>query len=375
MTGNRPSNQETEQVRPNTLGLSSRQLEDVLDLLEQQAGSTGDAVGRIDARWPFRHTSLHVNIQQPGGSTSAVQMACRNLSRTGAGLLHSAFAYPGTKCTIKLPHPQDGDMTVSGEIVRCQHRGGVLHEIGVRFDREIDLRCFVRPDPMREWFTVEHIDPAALVGTVLYVEPSNLDAQVVKHYLRETQVRLRVCDKVERAVEIAREGVDLVVSEFRIDEMTCEDLVTLLRAENVLTPIVLCSADRGGHVTELVDGRRAQAYLGKPISQDKLIQALAEFLTSETQGGADMPDLDRSLVKAMKPELIRCAKAIERAVERDQPMEVLSTCMQLQSAAPTIGLADLCTDLSTLVEQLSVSMSVDDVRETVTRVVKRCRAA
>ncbi|USN99394.1 MAG: response regulator [Phycisphaeraceae bacterium] len=364
-----------ERARLNSLGLSHKQLNQVLDTFD--TGSTASsAVDRKDARWPFRQASISVKIEHPGGSVVEVCMACRNLSRTGAGLLHSSFLHTGTRCVLIMPHPQLGDRPVQGEVVRCQHRGGVLHEIGVRFLTQIDVRGFVRPDPISELFSVERADPALIAGTVLLVEPSVLDTQIIRHFIRDTKVRLRVVESCDEAIDVARAGVDLIISEFRLGEWTGEDLTMRLRGENVATPIILCSADRGGHVLELIDGRRAQAYLSKPLTQEKLTRALAEFLTGNPHAAIlSGPAPDVALLKAMKPELDRFATAIELAVRRSKPMDVLSICMQLQSAAPTIGLADISPDLDAVVGQLSESMQLAGLDRELTQIVGRCRAA
>ncbi len=374
MTG-RSDRTASERARLNSLNLSSKKLEQVLDLLDRGAGR-GVNAGRIDARWPFRQASVPVQIEHPGGSCVEVRMACRNLSKSGIGLLHNGYIHNATRCVVSLPHPQHGDVPVAGEVVRCQHRGGVLHEIGVRFDHEINPRNYIRPNPLRELFAVERVDLPSLQGNVLYIEPNGLDAQLFKHFIRESKINLRLTADYDEAVEIARGGVDLILSEFRLGENTCEDLAILLRAENIATPILICSNDYGGHVLELIDGRRVQAYIRKPLDQEKAGRALAEFLTAEK---GDMKtsfgEVDGELLRAIRPELIRCAKAIEKAVERNQPMEVLGTCMQLQSSAESIGMGELKWEIDTVVGHISEKMELKGVAVEIQQIIKRCRAA
>ena len=376
MPKNRPIKNGVEHIRPNSLGLNSKQLARVYDLLERQSGQSASGPERSDARWPFRQPSVPVRIEHPGGSEAEMRMACRNLSKSGAGLLHNSFVYNGTRCTLTLPHPQNGDIQVNGEVVRCQHRGGTLHEIGVRFDREIDLRSFVRPNPLREWFAVEQINPDLLVGSLLCIEHSTLDAQLFRHFLRDTQVRVRVTADIEEAVECARNGVDLVLCEFHLEGITGEEVVMRFRGENIASPIILTSMDHGDRIMKIVDGRRAQAFLGKPVTEEKLLRALGEFLTRDVDPEMiDAESADRSLLQAMKPELQRCAKVIEVAIEKNQPMDIISTCMQLRNVAPTIGMTDITGDLDLIVGQLSASMAILDVQDEIKRITGRCLAA
>ncbi|WP_348234565.1 hypothetical protein, partial [Salmonella enterica] len=62
---------------------------DRLDVDEQGTKSRK----RVHARWPFRKLNLQLDIQHPGGTATSLRVASRNLSRSGIGLLHSAFVH------------------------------------------------------------------------------------------------------------------------------------------------------------------------------------------------------------------------------------------------------------------------------------------
>lgn len=375
MPNAREPNPNDSQTRPNTLGMNSKKLDEVLDILDRGgAADPSSTVSRADARWPFRQPSVRVRVVHPGGTEVELRMACRNLSRNGAGLLHSAFLYPGTRCVLNLPHPDEGESAVGGSIVRCQHRTGILHEIGVKFDAEIDLRGFVRPDPMREWFSVEHIDPERLIGSVLYIDPNQLDAQLVRHFLRDTQVRLRVAATVEDAMTAARRGVDLILCEYRLEGLTGGDLVARLRGEHIDTPVIVTSMDQDPRITALLERKMAQAFLSKPIVQHRLIRAFGEFLTPRS-GQARAASVDQALLQSMKPELARCASVIEEGIRKCSAMDVLSVCLQLRGVAPSIGMGDLSRDLDEIVVQLSASMNLTPCTTALTRIAERCRTA
>lgn len=359
-------------VRLNSLGISRQKLDQLLDILDRQAAEGGRATGRNDARWPFRQASLRVRVDHPGGSSVEVRMACRNLSRTGAGLLHSSYVHTGTRCMLTLPHPVEGEVAIPGTIVRCQHRSGVLHEIGIRFDVEIDLRSFVRPDPLRELFSIERIDPQRLAGTLLYIDNSPLDAQLVRHFLKDTQVRIRIAENPELALEYARNGADVILCEHRLQGINGGELIERIRSDNITAPIIVTSTETSAEVAAWADGKLAQAFLSKPMTQERLVRALGEFLTRD---GDEFGTGDRSLIRAMKPELLRCARAIEVAIERNQPMEALSMCMQLRNVAPSIGMKDIAGQLDSIIDDLSTRLSFDHSRDRLEQVVLRCRNA
>ncbi len=374
MTG-RSNHKPAERTRLNSLNLSSRKLGQILDLFERGAVRVTHK-DRVASRWPFRQESVRIQIIHPGDSVVDVYMACRNLSRSGIGLLHSAFLHSATRCIVYLPHPAHGEVPVKGEVVRCLHRGGVLHEIGVCFDHEINPRSYVRPDPLQELFAFEHVEPQSLSGTVLLVEPGGLDAQLVTHFLRETDVLVRLAAEYGEALELARQGVDLIVSEHKVGESTCEEMARTLRMEKIMTPIILCSAACGKQVLSMIDGNLVQAYLRKPVTQEKLTRALGEFLSTksmQTAGGT--AHIDDELIRAVRPELVRCAKSIEKAVQRNQPMEVLAICLQLQTSVGPIGLSKLASEIENIIGFVSETMELDGVMTEIDRVIAGCRAA
>ena len=73
--------------RPNTLNLAQRELERLLDRFDTSESELSAAVERQRqfVRRPFRCVSVRMTIEQPGGGVSTFAVACRNLSRRGAG--------------------------------------------------------------------------------------------------------------------------------------------------------------------------------------------------------------------------------------------------------------------------------------------------
>jgi len=67
----------------------------------------------------------------------------RNLSNGGCSVLHGSFVYPGTGCTLVLRMRNDRSVLTPGRVVRCRCVRGRVHEIGIRFDRGIDIEEFV----------------------------------------------------------------------------------------------------------------------------------------------------------------------------------------------------------------------------------------
>lgn len=128
--------------RSNTLGLSRLALDHLHATLDAFDAKIERDDARAYARVPVRAGAIGVCLEHPGGTRVELQMAGRNLSRGGISLLHSGFVHAGTKCVVRLPLVASRVGTFRGEVVRCTHRGGLLHEIGIRFVRPLDQELF-----------------------------------------------------------------------------------------------------------------------------------------------------------------------------------------------------------------------------------------
>ena len=364
--------------RSNTLGMRDSELNKLRNTLDQ--GKSKGASKRVFARWQFTENSAPVRITHPAGNEVVVRMACRNLSNGGIGLLHRSYLHLGTRCVVTLRHPFDGDFEIPGEVVRCIHIKGMIHEIGIKFDEEIDVREFMKPNPLQELSAIESIDPSTLVGTILLVEDSEMDTKLVKHFLRETQLRVKHATTLAEVEKAAMSGVGLILCDIHLGNENGGDLAKKLYELQASTPpIVMTSADTGETTNKLVAHPGVKGFLAKPFSQENLIRAIAEFFhepveeeSEDAQGG---PAVDRQLYDALMPELAKVAKKLGQAAESGDSADVLSLLMQLKGVVPVLGLSDLAMQLETIAVQLSMSSDIEPIREQVAEVVECCRRA
>lgn len=363
--------------RQNSLGLTASGLEKLLNNIENEPGSSN--ASRSDARWPFRQPAIVIRVVHPGGSDVEVRMACRNLSKNGMCLLHSAFVYPGTRCVCVLPHPERGGVPIEGEIVRCQHRSGVVHEVGIRFDDEIDVRAFVDPDPIRQLFAAENVKPEDLKGTVLYVESNQIDSTLLKHHLTGTCIEIVPAKTAAEALAAVHGGVDLILSEFVLEDMTGSEFALQLRSENISTPLIFVTHDIGPRVINAVKRKLAQAMIRKPVTAETLLPALAEFIQrcapESAAGSASAGPVDPKLAEALKAEIARCADQIETAVSSGAAMEIVGTCHVLRQVSEVIGMSRLSGDATKAIADLSENMNVDASKNLLAVIIEQCRRA
>ena len=325
--------------RPNTLGLQDQQLNTLLGKLESSAPSK--QAGRVFSRWRFREKSVAVRIAQPGGSDAQTRMACRNLSQQGIGLLHRSYIHIGTQCVITIPHPTKGDQEYPGTVVRCLHVSGMVHEIGIKFDEDIPLRDITRPDPMQEVFAVENVDPESLVGTVLLVEDSEMDVRLVKHFLRATQLRVKHASTLSEAKAEAKSGVGLILCDIHLGDEYGGDLPRHMFEHGVCgPPVVMISADRSEQTYALITQPCVAGFLSKPINQESLLRAIAEFMVDpgEIAQGNDSGGVqaDAQIVGALLPELTKACDKLKAAVDGEDATLAFSLVMQISGVAPVM---------------------------------------
>ena len=115
-----------------------------LDRMDQNTLRPARFDYRASSRWGYRAPELELELTQGADAGRWQQVAGRNLSREGLGLLAGRFLYPRTACRVTLVDAQARPRTVSGQIVRCRYvvGSGSLYEVGIALDRPIDVVTF-----------------------------------------------------------------------------------------------------------------------------------------------------------------------------------------------------------------------------------------
>jgi CheY-like chemotaxis protein len=328
-------------ARGNSLGLTQRDLNVLLDNFDElEKGKKNTKRGFV--RWPFRKVSVTMKLIHPGRSESEFNVASRNISREGVSVLHNAYIHPGTKCAVSMPHPTNGPTWLPGTIMRCVHRGGMTHEAGIKFTEPINAREYVELDSLSDWFSLEKVQADKLTGTIVLVDDSEMDRRIVKHYLRETQLRLREAKNVDEALNLCLEGCDLLIVGYHLDKGTGADLIQQVRDKGIPTPAIVTTSDTSPQVRERLKQVRVNALLAKPIAQDILLRAVAEFLTqqqgAETLSTTLSPDDPAShLVNEFVESLRKCARKLESTIKDGDASVARTLSLQIKGSAPTLG--------------------------------------
>lgn len=128
-----------ESVPINSLRLTDPELRQILDRLDKaEAEGEHHSERRADPRLRYRVRHLVVHVNQ-GGAEVAFVVPSRNISRGGMAFLHRRMLHVDTPCRVQVMLPGGEWLRVTARVVRCQHVNGVLHEIGLQFDKPITL--------------------------------------------------------------------------------------------------------------------------------------------------------------------------------------------------------------------------------------------
>lgn len=285
--------------RPNTLGLRRKELEDLFAEIEAAAVAAGGA-GTLGAtsrtaqpapgggpgrrefiRRAFQHTTVPMQIFNRNGAVSGtIAVACRNLSRGGIAVLHSAYIHIGTRVLLALPHPSGVHyVAVRGEVVRCQHFRGVVHDIGIRFEELINVRDMLGLDPFGDWFSLEQVDAGRLSGSLLLVSPSPEDIEALRLPLRNTAIAVTDAAGGEAALQMVNDKpFDVILCDHALPDMSGTDFVTRLRAAGATTPVIMTTDEASEENRMRIAACPADAFLLRPVEADLLLRAVAEFL-------------------------------------------------------------------------------------------------
>ncbi len=369
-------------ARANTLGLRGAELNAIYERLDMN--SAGAAARRQSARLAYRHDSIAIELSQPGGAQTHLSVACRNLSRSGMGFLHSAYVHEGTPVIVTLRHRTEGPVRVPGKVVRCRHVTRHVHDVGVRFDAPVNIRDFMELDPLKQSFTCEVVDPKHLEGTVLIVAEYKIEQACVRSMLADTALEIVCASSIQDGLDQARRGVGLVICDDVFESGSGVEFVKKARATGIRCPMVLMSADTSKSSLDQFRKAEADAFLAKPLRQDLLLRAVAEFLLvggeksesssplhSTLPSGSPMSNLADDFVD----DLEGVAGQIDGLVPKGDVAGIRRLALRVGGPASALGFDPIAKVAARLIASLDSTKSVEQSATAINTFVSTCRSA
>lgn len=368
-----------------TLRMSPMEVERLKRDLEAMHSGPASAQ-RTYKRWPFESRSIRVEIQHPGGATTTLNYVPRNISREGIGLLHSSFVYTGTRCTVYLPHPTRGPVPLGGTIMRCRHFRGKVHELGVRFDKAIDVKEFLGLDGNQDCYSLENVPPDSLSGSVLLIDPGEMDRALIRHHLKDTNLTVTAVGTAAEGLERAQEGYDIILCALELPDDDGLEVLSKLRDRGIQTSFMLmCSPAGPASIRERLRVVQPQAVVCKPVPAQSLLSAIAEFLLVAAK---DLGGGGAAILSSLSPkdplaehipeylgQLKQLAERMGAALNSGDVQECMRVVFQVQGSSPTFGYSALTEAAAQAYNTLHASQSMAESAGVVRKLIGMCYRA
>ena len=128
-----------------TLRLSREDKQKLVAWVESQGREVADNRRRLRVGFHGRKVFGRLFADRTAGPLCS--LVPRNLSTRGFSFVHGVFVNTGIRCRITLPMLGNRWCEVEGVVHRCRHVQGIVHEVSVVFDEELDLAELVSLTP------------------------------------------------------------------------------------------------------------------------------------------------------------------------------------------------------------------------------------
>lgn len=337
----------------NSVTLPDGKRGELLDRLDRKSGSAasperGHGRGgerRVDRRFEYRQRDIGLKVEHLGGGSSQLLVSGRNLSSGGIGFLHGAYLHPGSTCQLELVTTRGQLEHVSGKVVSCRHVEGIVHEVGVQFDRRIEPSHFVGSDAGDDGSGLDSMEVPRVHGCLVYVEDTQAEAALMLHFLKPTGVEIVHVKSPGGAIDAVKRGnVDYLFTDLVIDGEDSVELITKLRQSRFAGPIVVVTAESEPKRLHAATSAGADDVLCLPFNaqdlygllrqlQDRVSGLKGGMLYSSRNGDPAMAQLINEFISDASRRADQLAKAIE-----EQQLDVVRTlCLQFKGSAPAYG--------------------------------------
>jgi CheY-like chemotaxis protein len=322
---------------------------------------------------------INCSIQHPGGGIATFAVSSRNLSQGGMAFLCNAFIHPGSQCTMALVTPQRQQVTAVGKIVHCHLVRGRIHEIGVKFNRPINLGSFIAADVIPQ----SQVVPAELQGRLVLLNDSPLEEMLFRQSIQETKIQLATFRDSGAAIEALSTGQhDIFVNNVYLDSEADDGIavITEARTKGFSGPIVLMTAETSADRQAEARAAGVNYFLARPYQALALLSLLQSAL--QDCGATVSPDLlvgTRSrqtevtgLMGAFKEEVGQRAGEIQKGLTNNEAAILRRACMAVKAAATGVGYVNLANAADAALTSLAAN-PIPVARANVLRVASACR--
>lgn len=249
-----------------TIRRDPNEVRTTLEALENDADRAPKSPDRLLDRYQYQLKQVRVDLMNKDGTFLALGLPPRNISRSGIGLIAAQFVYKGTPALVHLVSLQNQVFQIPGQIVRCRYiiSSPGLYELGVKFDRAIDLAVF-------------HRSPPAI--RLLIQDSSEEEPRAIEQAFKGNLVEYKHIVDI-RAVEgtIQEKKFDLILMDTDKDTSAAAECVGKLRRSGVWTPIAAMTASRALEQERTALTAGFSSLLVRPVNKKVLSGVVGYFL-------------------------------------------------------------------------------------------------
>lgn len=346
--------------------------QELLDRLDRHASAEealrhDRANKREDLRLPYRQNDIEVTVEHPAGGVSRLLLCSRNLSPGGIAFIHGGFIYPRSRAKLMLIRLDGQVQLITGTFVSCRHVQGLLHEIGLKFDKRIDPRQFVRQAVGHHAPLTDTVELNDLHGRVLLVDPSPADRALLAYHLRSSSINIAPVTTPGAALDAVKQQiVDIILTELHVDGHDGVDLIARLRETRFRGPIVVITAEiEPGHIARAREAGAGHVLI-KPYAPDDLHKLMIQLhrkvgavLTHTALYSTihDQPEME-PLIAEYVDQTKRAAVRLGRCIADNNLPDARQACLMLKGSAAGYGFPQLGAAAAEALHTLDASHSV-----------------
>jgi DNA-binding response OmpR family regulator len=360
----------------NTLSVDGVLYQRLLEKLDESSNKGKPSAKRIYRRLGYAHPKLSLHVESDGHNARTLVVASRNLSQGGVSILHSNFMYNGTCVTVDLIDINGNIVSKYGEVTRCEHRGGRVHEIGIKFDEEIALRNFLSHNEDILLHARERVNPEDMnIKLLVYSEETEFSS-LMRQFLLPSNLCYTFAKSTDETMEKFKEQ-DMLL--FRVDStaIAIPQLVRTIRDNGFENPIILVGHPKSSIDLHVVNACGADMVIPWPSDEQTMLCSIGEFIFNEWT-----PESLENIRSCISPEtkqtltmeMAKLGVTLDQQTRTDNQPLVHQTCQRIKMLAPLLGLSSMKATINEITEKTAVDGSIEPLASELSEISAICKA-
>ncbi len=368
------SNSKSVPMHRNTLSLEGALYQRLLAKLDER-GNTGDPnANRVFRRLSYAHQKLVIHVESEGHNERTLIVATRNLSQGGISILHSSFMYTGTGLTVELIDYEGNTTPYHGTVTRCEHRGGRVHEIGIKFDSELVLRKYLDPNPKNLLHSREKVCAEKMNIKLLICSPNTDFSSLMRQYLLTSSLQYKFVKTEEELFELYQEQ-DMLFFELDKATMQTPEMIRKIRESGYANPIILAGRPTNDIDTCLVRACGADLLIPWPSDEQTVLCSIGEYVFNEWT--SESLENIRSCISpetkaTLRLEITKIAINLDQCIRAGNRSGVLTACSRIRMLAPLLNLVAIQSAINQLTDRVGGDESLESIAPELTEVIAAC---